>query len=74
MNKFKLNQRVYCKYHKKYGIIKDIDTNNSILRSYPIAVEFDDSIDTYTKDGRWYRKDSVVLISLEDKINKLLKL
>ena len=73
--KFKVGDIVYCKRYKKYGIVNFIDQED--YSGYPVGVNFKDKpiIEWYTEDGRWadYEPHIVLIISITEKINKILK-
>ena len=82
---FKLNDRVFCKLHKRYGYVYYIPSKALILKrdlKYIIYVDFDpefedeDFVRQYTKDGRLplEHESSLIKIDLKEKIQKILKI
>lgn len=72
--KFKVGQRVYCSYKKKYGVVA-IVAEKDVDRVVPIVVAFSNGQGLYSEDGRFFGFGGITLsIPLKDKLNKLLKL
>ena len=73
VNKFKLNQKVYCKTNKEHGkILCFVELND-----YKVVVMLDSGIiDTYTAEGKMHKEDKNISLihPLKDKINKLLRI
>lgn len=73
MNKFKLNQKVYCKTNKEHGKILCFVE----LSDYKVVVMLDSGIiETYTAEGKIQKehKHITLIDPLKDKLNKLLSI
>ena len=71
--KFRVGDRVYCKEHREYGFIVEI---NDLRFPYPVVAILDGYCRrTYTIDGRWHSSHIKpdLILCLSKKINKILK-